>query len=447
MATTPDYRTPATEVHQVLSRWMLTDGLPIVYDPAKSHGAFVHDGRHDEEYLDLFSFFASMPIGHGHPGLRDPGFRERLLAAALVKPSNSDVYTQAMADFVAMFARTLPPGFVHTFFIEGGGLAVENALKVAFDWKVRKNIAAGRCADTPDPTLGTQVIHFRGAFHGRTGYTLSLTNGFSANKTKYFPKFAWPRVSTPGCRFPLEGENLAAVSAAEQKSLAEIRAAIAERPHDIAAIIVETIQGEGGDVHFRPEFLQALRTICDEEEIILVFDEVQAGMGLTGKWWAFEHTGVAPDIFAFGKKSQVCGIAATARVDEVDSCFEVPSRINSTWGGNLVDMVRCTRYIEIIEQRGLLGNATEVGTHLLESLREIEAEFPIVSNARGRGLMCAFDLPDSQTRDTLQRRLIAHKSLILPCGDRSLRFRPVLDFANEHVELAAQRIRTALAEL
>jgi L-lysine 6-transaminase len=447
MPTQPDYRTPATQVHEVLSRWMLTDGMPLVYDPARSHGGFIVDGRTGEEFLDLFSFFASMPLGHGHAGLADPAFHARILEAALVKPSNSDIYTQPMADFVATFARTLPAGFSHLFFIEGGALAVENAIKVAFDWKVRKNIAAGRCPDNPEPTLGTKVIHFRGAFHGRSGYTLSLTNGFAVNKTKYFPKFQWPRIDTPGCRYPLDGTNLDAVQEAEAASLRQIHAAIEARPHDVAALIIETIQGEGGDVHLRPEFLQALRDVCDEHEILLVFDEVQAGMGITGKWWAFEHMGVAPDIFAFGKKSQVCGIAAGARVDEVDSCFKVPSRINSTWGGNLVDMVRATRYIEIIEDEKLLANAAAVGEKVLAMLKGIEADNPAVTNARGRGLMCAFDLPDTASRDRFQKLLAEHKTLMLGGGDRTMRFRPVLDFTPELVDLAAERIRAALAEL
>ena len=444
---TPTYETRAARVHETLKRWMLVDGFPFVYDAEASHGSILVDKRNGDEYLDLFSFFASMPLSHNHPGLRDEGYRSRLLSAAMVKPSNSDIYTEAMADFVQTFARTLPDGFEHLFFIEGGALAVENAIKVAFDWKVRKNIAAGRTADEVTPTLGTRVLHFRGAFHGRTGYTLSLTNSFSPDKIKYFPKFDWPRVSTPGVRFPLEGDNLAATLEAEAQSIAEIEQAIARHPHDIAAMIIETIQGEGGDVHFRPEFLARLRQLCDEHEILLVFDEVQAGMGITGKWWAFEHMGVAPDIFCFGKKSQVCGIAATRRVDEVDSCFTVPSRINSTWGGNLVDMVRATRYIELIEEHGLVDNARDVGAYLLEQLRGLEREYGPISNARGLGLMCAFDLPTSEARDQLQQLLMKKRALILPSGSRSLRFRPVLDFSRADVDRTIATVREAIGEL
>jgi L-lysine 6-transaminase len=443
----PAYSTPAQSVHEVLRKWMLADGMPVVYDPRASHGSVLVDQRTGDEYLDLFSFFASLPIGHNHPGMQDPAFQVRLVQAALVKPTNSDIYSQAMADFVQTFARTLPPGFQHLFFIEGGALAVENALKVAFDWKVRKNIEKGLAKDEITPSLGTKILHFRGAFHGRTGYTLSLTNSASPNKIKYFPKFDWPRVSTPGVRFPIAGENLDAVERAEARSIEEIHEAIAAHPDDIAAIIIETIQGEGGDVHFRPEFMAQLRSICDEEEIVLIFDEVQCGMGITGKWWAFEHLGVAPDIFCFGKKAQVCGIASTTRVDDVDSCFEVPGRINSTWGGNLADMVRCARYVEIIEQHKLLDNARDVGEHLVEQLRRIEAEQAPVVNVRGRGLMCAFDLPTTETRDRLRALMTERRALILPSGTLSLRVRPVLDFSRDDVDRTIEILLDALRAL
>ncbi len=441
------FNTQAANVHSTLREWMLVDGLDIVYDTEQSHGSRFVDARTSDEYLDLFSFFASMPVGHNHPGLSDPGFRDKLLAAALVKPSNSDIYTTAMADFVHAFGRTMPAGFKNLFFIEGGALAVENALKVAFDWKVRKNIEKGLISGDGDPDLGTRALHFRGAFHGRTGYTLSLTNGFSANKTKYFPKFDWPRVSAPGCTFPLQGDNLAHVEAAERTTLQEIHDALAAHPNDVGAIIVETIQGEGGDVHFRPEFLKSLRELCDNEEIVLVFDEVQTGMGLTGKWWAFEHYGVQPDVFSFGKKAQVCGIAASERINEVDSCFKVSSRINSTWGGNLVDMVRCARYIELIEEGKLLDNATQVGAHLLELLRGLESKFDSVTNSRGLGLMLAFDLPSPQVRDQLISALWEDKTMVLPCGANSVRFRPFLDVTRDDADLAAGRIESALRSL
>ena len=336
------------------------------------------------------------------------------MPAAVNKITNSDLYTESLARFVATFATVLPETLQHhLFFIEGGALAVENTLKAAFDWKRRMNLAAGRSA------AGSQILHFRDAFHGRSGYTLSLTNTDPV-KIEHFPKFPWPRVSNPALRFPIDERVLEDVRRAEEQSLAEIRRAIAENPHDIAAIIIEPIQAEGGDHHFRPEFLRALRQIADESELLLIFDEVQTGFGTTGRWWCFEHFGVEPDLIAFGKKTQVCGVAATRRLDLVDSVFQVPSRINSTWGGNLVDMVRCRRIIEVVREDELLDNVTRVGRRLLHGIERLAERLPgLVSNPRGRGFFLAFDLPDSATRD----RALTRTSPRAPAGaaDRAAR--------------------------
>src|SRR6266508_224776 len=177
---------------------------------------------------------------------------------------------------------------------------------------------------------GTQVLHFRRAFHGRSGYTMSLTNT-DPRKTDLFAKFDWPRVSCPHIDFSLpESKREADVIAREQNAEQEIRDFIDQRNIDICAIIIEPIQGEGGDNHFRGEWLQKLRTICDENDILLIFDEVQCGMGATGRNWCCEHFNVVPDLLAFGKKAQVCGVMAGPRLDEVkDNAFRLSSRFNS----------------------------------------------------------------------------------------------------------------------
>ena len=159
---------------------------------------------------------------------------------------------------------------------------------------------------------------------------------------------------------------------------------------------MEPIQGEGGDNHFRPEFFRAIRQLCDENDMLLIFDEVQSGVGLTGKMWAFQHYGIEPDMFCFGKKTQVCGFAAGERIFDIDdNVFTVSSRINSTWGGNLTDMVRSQRYFEVIDEEDLVENAATVGAYFIGELQRFAEEFPnLVSNVRGRGLMAAFDLPE-----------------------------------------------------
>ncbi|HKI86005.1 MAG TPA: L-lysine 6-transaminase [Thermoanaerobaculia bacterium] len=433
----------AVEVHSVLGQHMLVDGLHLVMDLEKSHGSYLYDDLRGHEVLDLFGAFSTIAIGYNHPKLSDADFLKRLVPAALTKPSNSDIYTPQLAAFVEAFSRTVPAAFrEHLFFIEGGALAVENALKAAFDWKVRKNLAAGR------GELGQQIIHFRQAFHGRSGYTLSLTNTADPRKTQYFPKFKWPRITNPALSFPVSAEVEEQVAQEEEKAVNEIKQVLADNPNDIAALIIEPIQGEGGDNHFRSEFLQRLRQLADENEFLLIFDEVQTGFGTTGKWWCFEHLAVEPDIFCFGKKTQVCGIAATRRLDEVDSVFKVSSRINSTWGGNLVDMVRCRRIIEIIEEDALLDNATEVGSVLLSGLQDLARQYPgTVTNPRGRGLFLAFDLPDTEKRNRVLAALNQADVLGLASGFRAIRFRPALTLDPDTAREGLSRIGTAISRV
>jgi len=446
MAVTISERTVRPEnVRQVLARHILVDGFHIVPDLRRSRGSHLVDEADGKVYLDLYSNFASQPLGWNHPAMEDPGFRERLLLAALNKPANSDVYTSLYAEFVATLARVAVPASHagHLFFVDGGALAVENTLKAAFDWKVRRNRAAGLAGDP-----GTAVIHFRQAFHGRSGYTLSLTNTADLRKTEMFPTFDWPRVDNPKIVFPLE-QHLEEVVAAEERAVEQIERAVAERGADIACLIIEPIQGEGGDNHFRPEFLARLRQLADRHGFLLIFDEVQTGLAMTGDMWAWQGLGVEPDLFAFGKKTQVCGFAANRRIDEVtDNVFRVSSRINSTWGGNLADMVRATRILEVIEADGLAANARTQGAFLLEGLQALARDLPgLVGQPRGRGLMIAFDLPDPGARE---RALDAARSkglLMLACGPRSLRMRPFLDISRDDASRALALLADALGTL
>ena len=434
---------PADQVPGLINLYLPSQGLDLVVDLQKSQGSDLIDAKSGESYLDFVSFFATHPLGFNHPHMTSREVVEELAQAALHKPTNSDSFTRELAEFLKTFVRVAKPDFMkHVFFIEGGALGVENALKAAFDWKVRKNLARGETREK-----GFQVIHFQQAFHGRSGYTLSLTNTSDLRKTQYYPKFDWPRILNPKCVFPLEGENLDQVKKAEIQALDQIDEVIRRDGDDVACILLEPIQAEGGDNHFRVEFHQELRRLCDENEMLLIYDEVQTGLGATGKMWAFEHY-VQPDLVAFGKKTQVCGMLAGERIDEVpDNVFRVPNRIDSTWSGSLVDMVRCKHYLEVYEQENIVEHARLMGEVLLGELKGLEAEFPVVSNPRGRGLFCALDLPDSDTRDRLRQQLFERHLLILPCGDRSLRFRTALNITREALLKGTRIIREALHAL
>ena len=430
-----------TDVHKTIAKHMLADGMEQVIDLKKSHGSWLVDARNGREYLDLFSMFASMPIGYNHPYMMEN--KDRLTHAALNKVTNSDVYSTEMAEFVETVARIAQPDYLpYAFYVEGGTLAVENALKVSFDWKVRKNLAAGKGAK------GGKVLHFKDCFHGRSGYTMSLTDSPDPRKTLYFPKFDWPRVLNPKITFPLDE---AAVAEAEIQSITEIKAAIHANPDDIAALIIEPIQGEGGDNHFREEFFRALRTICDENEILFIYDEVQTGIGLTGKMWAHQHYSedCRPDIISFGKKTQICGIFVSDRIDDVENnVFHESSRLNSTFGGNIADMVRFTLYLEVIEKEGLVQIAAENGEYVLDKLQALQKKYGhVVSNSRGMGHFCAFDLPNGDILNNLLSLIADEGALMLGCGTHSIRFRPHLNISQDEIDTGFEMIERAIQKL
>lgn len=421
---------PPRDVHSILRKHLLTDGYDLVLDLEESSGAYLHDSKTGNQYLDFFTFFASNPLGMNHKRMAgDPDFVAKLGQVAINKPSNSDVYTEEMAHFVETFSRVGIPDYLpYAFFVSGGALAVENALKVAFDWKVQKNFRKGYKAEK-----GHKVLHLNKAFHGRSGYTLSLTNT-DPNKVKYFPKFDWPRIDNPTIQFPLTEENIRDVEERERKALTQAKNYFEEFEDDIACIILEPIQGEGGDNYFRKEFHQGLRDLADEFEALLIYDEVQTGVGMTGKFWAHEYY-VKPDIIAFGKKAQVCGILASERIDDIETnCFHVSSRINSTWGGNLVDMVRFDRILEVIEEENLVEHAAKTGEYLHQKINEWAGEHEELSNPRGKGLFCAIDLPDTETRDALKKECFKNQLLILGCGTKTIRFRPPLTVQKRHID-------------
>ncbi|HUH34859.1 MAG TPA: L-lysine 6-transaminase [Moheibacter sp.] len=420
--------TQTMNVHERLGKHILADGYPLVMDIEKSHGSYIVD-ENGEEYLDMFSMFGSGSIGYNHPHLMKK--LEFLGRMAINKPTVSDIYTEEYADFVDTFGRVaIPEELPYTFFVSGGALAVENALKAAFDWKTRLNQSKGIALEAG------KVIHFKESFHGRSGYTLSLTNTSDPRKYMYFPKFDWPRIDTPKMFFPLTEESTQKTIELEQKALAQIHQALKDNPNEIACIIIETIQAEGGDNFFRNEFHKALRDICDQHEILYILDEVQTGMGLTGKMWGYQNYDVIPDIIAFGKKTQVCGILANKeKMDQVaHHVFKESSRINSTFGGNYIDMMRFKLILEVIEQENLVENAKIQGEFLKAELLKLEEKHSNVSNVRGMGLFCSFDLPSGEERDAIIGEAYKNKLILLSCGDKTIRFRPHLNVLQTDIE-------------
>lgn len=445
-----DTRISPDRVMETLGRYMLVDGYHFIVDLEKSHNAWLVDARSGKSYVDFYSSVSSMPLGWNHPKLLSPDVIQKLGRIAVNKPACADVYSPEMAAFVETFFRiAVPDYFRYVFFVEGGTLAVENAIKAAVDWKVQKNFQKGYTADRYPDGHGKQVLHFKECFHGRSGYTLSLTDSPDPKKTKWFAKFDWPRIVNPKITFPLEGKNLEKVVALERQAIEQIERAVATHKDDIACLVMEPIQGEGGDNHFRPEFFQELRRLADAHEFLLIFDEVQTGLGLTGLMWGHEHYGVTPDLMAFGKKTQVCGFLAGPRIDEVESnVFHVTSRINSTWGGNLIDMVRCQLFLEIYEEENVLANVREMGERLTAHLHTMARDLDgAIENIRGKGLYCAFDLAEPYDHGAVFQAAIDEGLIILKTGRRGIRFRPALTIDAETLDEGVRRLEKALRKI
>jgi len=400
--------------YQTLSKYILTDEKNITIDLEKSHGSWLVDEA-GKTRLDLFSQYASQPLGWNHPEVQAQ--KERLYQVVEHNVANPDFYTKQYAQFVETFAR-FTPDFKHYFFISGGTLGVENALKAAFDYRMKKN------KWNEDKVNDLDVIHFKNSFHGRSGYGLSLTNT-TPDKISGFPKFNWTRFEIPNNNN--EDEILDKIQKKLNKNL------------NTACIIAETIQGEGGDYHFSKHFMKGLRRLAWAYDIMLILDEVQCGMGITGKTWAYEHLDIKPDLISFGKKVQVCGCAATKQIDEVrDNVFTTKSRISSTWGGNLVDMVRSTIFMEIIEKNSLIANAESTGTYFQDKLKNLGLE-----NLRGKGLMIAFDLENKIARDNFIKK-ISDEAVVIKCGEKSVRLRPHLTFGKVEADIATDLIKICL---
>ena len=444
----------AKEVRELLGKNILADGFEPILDLENSHDSWLVDQRDGSEYLDMFSMYASGCIGYNHKNIVEN--KDLLGKVSLFKPTLSDIYTTEYADFMKVFNEAAIPSYLkNAFFIEGGGLAVENALKVAFDWKVRKNLEKGI------KDKGYQILHFKEAFHGRTGYTLSLTNT-DPIKTKFFPKFDWPRIDNPYLSFPLNEGVLINVKEQEKNAVNQIKLALKNNPNDIAALIIEPIQGEGGDNHFRCQFFQKLKDLAMENDFLLIYDEVQTGIGITGKMWAHQHfvpslcqcdppieKSPIPDIISFGKKTQVCGMLAGDRIYDLDdNVFKESSRINSTFGGNLVDMFRFKLILEIIKNENLLSNAKTMGSYLLNHINSLADDFPgYVINPRGLGLFCAFDMTSGIERDKLIGLLMEKNLLILGSGDKSIRFRPHLNVNKNDIDICIETIYNVLKKM
>ena len=411
----------------------LFDSFPIVWNIQKSQNSFLYDIHTNEEYLDFHGGFGSNPIGWNHPKLTKHFSSGLWNKHFLNKPANCDFYTQEYIEFIDKFQTTIiPKNYPHLFFIDGGALAVENALKIAMDWKYQKN---------GDNNEDLSIAHFTKAFHGRSGYTMSLTNT-EPHKTKNFTKFNWPRF-LPSIKTGTLPQNQEVY---DEFAIGEVEKYFKEHHKSIAGLIIEPIQCEGGDRHFTKYFLQNLQRLCNEHDVLFILDEVQTGFYTTGKTWCFQHYDLEPDLVCFGKKSQQCGVFGGKRLDEIQNhCFNTSGRLGSTWGGNHIDMIRSSKIIDIIKEDNLELNATERGNQWSDEMKMIQSNK--IKNIRNLGLIMSFDCESTEKRNQLLDILKKNKLLALGAGENTIRMRPNLAVSKTDISNCVQKTIKGLEEI
>jgi len=404
----------------------------ICLNPNKSKGSYLYDDNSGKFILDLYCFFSTLPLGYNHPIFSKDEFKNDLHIFGGLKPSTGRILTNFIDEFVTDFHNYVNNDiFNKYFFIHGGGLAVENALKIAFDWKRYINNKNGIKVDGNE----MKVIALEDAFHGITGYGLSL----SANQLKcsHFPKFNWPKFEAPYVKFPCNEGDDQEFKKAQIQALNSIEEYIEQTGKQyIASIIIELVQGGGGDKHLGQEYVRGLKDICDKNDILFIIDEVQTGFGVSGKLWCYEHYKVEPHLLTFGKKAQISGVCIGKNIPDIEQVINVPGRLSPTWNGDITDYVRCKYIIQAYKEYNLVDNATELGKYIVSSLKSMNA----FMNVRGRGFLIAFDFENSDDRDRYDQLCFEEGLFLLPMSDVTLRMRPNMALTKDEADHALEII-------
>lgn len=419
--------------------------IHVYQDARRSLGNYLVDVD-GNVLLDVYGHIACVPIGYNHPDLLAAWRGGRFDWAAGYRPALGVAPSPEWVDLVEnALMRIAPAGMTRVVTVANGAEAVENAIKAAFIALARRRrggappsqeeLAATMLNRQPGANA-LKVISFEGAFHGRTLGALSATRSKPIHKLD-FPAFDWPVVPFPASRFPLE-DHAAENRAAEARSLEAVQAAIDAHPGEVAAVIVEPIQGEGGDRHASPGFFQELRRLTTERGVALIVDEVQTGGGATGAFWAHEAWGLSdpPDMVTFSKKLQIGGYFCREELQPLE-----PLRIFNTFLGDPLRLAQLEVILEVIERDRLIEATRAMGERLRAGLTELAARYPDrLSGVRAAGTFAAIDLPDGARRDEAIRALRQRGLEVGGSGDRSIRFRPALVFGPRHVDEALDLI-------
>ncbi len=421
-----------------LGRYVVATPYPFALDLAKCEGMWLTtvDGQ---RLFDWAGYYGSKLIGHNHPGLYEPGYVERLVRAANNKVANPDFLTEECLAYYRMLHRVAPAAMqnprLEVYVVNSGAEAVENMMKYLVAKYNHKQAAAGK------PVGNRRFLYFDKAFHGRTVFALNVTQTIDPVATKDFHgltlngnvKLPFPAFDSGASR----QENLTSAL----RALDQVESALKLMSDEIVGIIVEPIQGAGGHRVAVPEFFQGLSELAHRHGVYLAFDEVQTGLGATGKMWALDHFNLphAPMAVASGKKFGNGVVYMHEPLHDVGV-------LDSTWGGTLADMVRVVREMEIVEEEGLVERAAVNGERLASGLRAMaERNLGLVCNIRGLGLYQGFSLDSPERKSRLIE--VAREEfglLLLGAGKRSIRTRPNLSVTGAEVDQFLETIEFAL---
>jgi 4-aminobutyrate aminotransferase len=410
-----------------------TRSYPMV---AKRGRGIVVEDVDGNEFFDFSAGIAVTSTGHCHPEVVAAIQKQ---AGELIHMSGTDFYYESLVTLAARLSKIAPmPGPHRVYYGNSGAEAVECALKLARYHTKRQ-----------------QVIAFFGAFHGRTMGALSLTASKPQQKRRFSPMVPgvthvrYPDVYRGCTGGPQDADKFALGCARyiEDKLFKTILA-----PEEVAAIFVEPIQGEGGYVVAPTIFMQELRRICDKHGILLVVDEVQSGIGRTGKWFAVEHTGVHPDIVCMAK-GIASGMPLGVTMSKADVMDWIPGSHASTFGGNPVCIAAALATLDVIEKEDLLRNSQEVGDHMRKRMEDWPKKHKIVGDVRGRGLMIGVEIVKDQTtreygaseRDHIVELAFERGVLLLGCGPSTVRIAPALIVTKDEADVAIDVLEEAIS--
>ena len=369
----------------------------------KSFGSNVYDIKTERHYLDFMNHYSSLALGYDR---MPQGFYLDVTEVCHVKTALGIYNPPPYIEFLKEFKEfAVPDGYTGIHFACTGSLAVEAAIKTAWCYA---------------HDMKRRIVTLRNNFHGLNGLGNFVTTR-SVNDTRLWgvPNAIW---------------------ASDVSSLKQLKEFVIQLRDDVAAVIIEPVQCTNGDIYYDEIFFKEVRQLCDDENVVLIFDEIQTGFGVTGKLWYHQHVGIEPDIIVFGKKAQVSGIMVKEKFNKI---FKYPEKLSVTYDGELIDCIRSKYIMREIKKRNLFQNMVEAGLQFLFALPKIEN----IKNVRGLGGLIAFDLESETERNIFQASCKEHGLLVNTAGEKTIRLRPHLAVTENEISNCIEIIKNVINKI